>query len=329
MTEEIIRLFSMKFILICMRAKMVSPMNICVRNIADLAALLLAILPKQGSHSYKVMKRAFCGSRLQSFRLSQKWLRQPFLDFIFLNQILRGLDHPRNYKIIEKNAELVQDLRDSGKSYIVATGHFAREAMSILYLEEVTPGCIIQIANPLMVKPGTLYERRLHLQYGTMLAVINFLRPKDLKIMNVGSSPLMYRKLCSELKKPGNALLINLDVSYEDDSRGSIVRPFAAQSKRSFAKGAVRLAHLTRCPIITCTFAREKDGTFIIEWGAPVYALDKYDMTSEAKVMNELLDRIESAIGNRPTQYILPIGTGRRWNQLTRRWENYDSKASK
>jgi hypothetical protein len=43
---------------------------------------------------------------------------------------------------------------------------------------------------------------------------------------------------------------------------------------------------------------------------------------NDLKVMDELLDLLEVAVGERPTQYIYEIGGCRRWNPQNRRWED-------
>ena len=39
--------------------------------------------------------------------------------------------------------------------------------------------------------------------------------------------------------------------------------------------------------------------------------------------MNKLIDVLEKAIGERPTQYVLHIGEGRRWNANMKHWEDF------
>jgi hypothetical protein len=46
------------------------------------------------------------------------------------------------------------------------------------------------------------------------------------------------------------------------------------------------------------------------------------DEQADIRITNEILDRIERAVGRWPGQYVLPIGGQRRWNAAACRWED-------
>jgi hypothetical protein len=77
---------------------------------------------------------------------------------------------------------------------------------------------------------------------------------------------------------------------------------------------------LTHCPIISCVHTLESDGSIVLEWGAPIRIVGN-EPSNDIDVMNALIDRVEIAIGDRPTQYALEIGGDRHWDSISRRWE--------
>ncbi len=58
------------------------------------------------------------------------------------------------------------------------------------------------------------------------------------------------------------------------------------------------------------------DGTVVIEWGTPISPPERKDQDADVRVMNQLLNFIERAVGSRPTQYVSEIGASRRWKRI-------------
>ena len=115
-------------------------------------------------------------------------------------------------------------------------------------------------------------------------------------------------------------VFIDVDAPWRKSLAGSYERPFAGYKSHVFATGAAQLARMARCPIISCVYSLENDGTIVLEWGSPI-RIACNDADSDVDVMNKLIDTLELAIGERPTQYVLRIGDSRRWNSRSRRWE--------
>ena len=315
--EELIRILSMQIVLA--PAAYTLPRGWALR-IANVLALLLVILPMSGMHVYGQMRRVYGKSRLDSLHLTWGWLARPFRDFVVLKRLLYRRENPFNWRIIEKNADGINSLRESGASYIVATGHFLREAVLSISSPNVTYGHNVELSLTPPKRIRCLYDLRMHIQFGTLLKAISSGCGRDSEFVFVGSNPLPFRTLYNRLRKPGNVVFIDVDAPWRKSLAGSYKRPFAGHKSREFATGAAQLGRMARCPIISCVYSLESDGAIVLEWGSPI-RIACNDADSDVDVMNELIDPLELAIGERPTQYVLRIGDGRRWNSRSRRWE--------
>lgn len=320
--EEIFCYFSFKIIL-PVTSKFLSK-NWGIRT-AILIGFCLFFFPRRGNSIYNTMRQAFGATPKETIRLAHGWLTQPFRDFVVLRHILYGREHPSDWQFVEKTDKAVEAIRRSGKSFILATGHFSREPMMLLYLKRVLPGYLFQIANPLPGNNKGIYNKRMMLQFGTTLETVKYLRPDDLEIVTIGSGSDVYRKIINCLKNPGNIVMIHIDPSWETKGSHSFNRFFAGQLNRCLSFGTARIARLAKCPIVTCIPYRENDESIILEWESPVSILDD-DPLTDIQVMNKLLEKIETAIGKRPTQYVLPIGSDRHWDRVSQCWKNPERK---
>jgi lauroyl/myristoyl acyltransferase len=285
---------------------------------ANALSLVLMISPKSGIRVYYQMRQAFGNGRLRSLFLTWRFLSQPFRDFVFLRRIEYGREDPTEWRCVERNADAVRELRESGESYILATAHFLREGINSWQAPSINPGQPIHVMLDLpdiSWRPSVL---RVRMQYGALIGESrNCTRDVELAPVRKGS----FRTLCNRLRERGNVVVMHVDAPWSADRAGSYTRPFAGQKARVFAVGAARLARLAQCPIVSFVYWMERDGTFVFEWGTPTRPLlDAED--DDVNLMNELVDRMEVAIGENPTQYILPIGGDRRWNPGRKRWED-------
>ena len=113
------------------------------------------------------------------------------------------------------------------------------------------------------------------------------------------------------LRERGNVVFIPVDAPWSENVTGAFERPFAGHKKKVLSSGAAQLARLSKCAIISCVSMLENDGTIVLQWGDPI-RIDDNKSTNEVDVMNELMDALEIAIGERPTQYTFEIGAYRR-----------------
>jgi lauroyl/myristoyl acyltransferase len=199
----------------------------------------------------------------------------------------------------------------------MASAHFKRTAAIAMACPRITPGTFIQVSIPTPKQVKRPHDLRLRIQYGTTLDAASTVwrRPFEYAYTTNGLSGT--RLLYKRLSKPGSVVDIHVDAPWPRGTTGSFCRPFAGMKDRSFATGAAHLAKVCRCPIISCVYWQEDDGTVYLQWGTPILHVD-----DEIDTMNRLLDTLEVAIGERPTQYVLDIGHDRRWNAALRRWES-------
>lgn len=284
---------------------------------AKVLSLSLFVFPAPGITVYRSMRCLFGDNPIRSFQFAWGWIARPFLDFVILSRVLYGREDVFKWKIVEKNAEEVAHLRESGQSFIVATAHFERAALLAMACPRVTPGNLIQVGHAAPRQLNRPYDLRLRIQYGTLLTTLStaWRRPFEFAFTNTGQSAA--RSLYERLSKPGSIVNIHLDAAWPPSATGSFCRPFAGVKSRNFSTGAAQLAKLCKCPIVSCVYWREDDGTVFLQWGSPILRVD-----DEVDTMNRLIDTLEVAVGERPTQYVLDIGQERRWNAALRRWDN-------
>ncbi len=313
--SELLRILCMQLVL--------APAAYCLPRswalkIAKAVSLSLIVLPVPGMTSYRGMRRAFGQNRYHSFLLTWGWLARPFLDFVILKRVLYGREDVAHWRIVERNAETVARLREAGRSFIVATGHFQRVAFQATACPCVSPGALVQVGHPPPQKIQSLFDLRILLQYGTMLKAVSSVWHRPFEFAFTGHGRSAATLLFDRLRKPGHVVNIHVDAPWPNSSTGSFCRPFAGFRSRSFSTGAVQLAQLTRCPIVSCIYWQEDDGTIVLKWGSVIENVD-----DEIDTMNRLIDPLEDAVGERPTQYVLDIGRERRWNHALMVWEDY------
>jgi lauroyl/myristoyl acyltransferase len=286
--------------------------------VAKVLALSLVVLPEPGMSIYWSMRQAFGESRLRSFQLAWEWLRRPFLDFVMLKRVWYGREDVSKWRIVEQNSDEVARLRETGESFIVATGHFQRVALLATACPRLAPGNWVQVGLPPPSEIRSLNDWRIRLQYGTMLDVLSSAWSRSFEYAFTKSSQSTAMLLYERLRKPGNIVSIHVDAPWPQSPTGSYARSFAGLTSRDFSTGAAQLASLAQCPIVSCVYWQEDDGTLVLRWGSPIQPAD-----NEIDTMNRLIDTLEVAIGERPTQYVLYTGCDRRWNATTKRWEDF------
>jgi hypothetical protein len=316
--EQLIRIVSMQFALT--PAAYVLPREWALA-VADIFALFLLILPAPGMDTYWQMRRAYGKGRFESLLLAWGYLARIYRDFVAIKRLSYKRENPFHWKIVERNADDINSLRASGESYIVATGHFAREAIFSMTSPSVTYGHPVQLSLSPPDRIRRLYDLRVRIQFGTWQKCDFAGWGRDAEIVFIGPDPLPFRTLYDRLRKPGNVVFMHVDAPWKKSQTGSFERPFAGLGNRVFATGAAQLARLTRCAVISCVYMLEEDGTYVLEWGTPIRCNGRF-AENDVDVMNALIDPLEVAVGERPTQYVLGIGSDRRWNPGSRRWED-------
>ncbi|MBK9170085.1 MAG: hypothetical protein IPM24_21850 [Bryobacterales bacterium] len=314
--EEVVRILALRTVLF--PAASILPKRLGLAA-ADAMSWVLVLMPRPGIHAYLEARRAFGLSHADALRLARRRLARPLIDYVVLNRVMGGREDPGSWTIVEKNAAGVERLRASGEPYIVATAHVSREAMLAMYSPTIVPGRRTHVGAPVPASVKTLPDRRARIQYRTAMDVLTKAWRGEVEFVFVSpehQSPAL--PLVRRLRKPGSVVYIHVDApwAWRGAERGSYERPFAGVNSREFSLGAARLARLAKCPVVSCLPVVENDGSISLHWGDPVHVGD-----TDIPVMDALLDGIEAAIGQRPDQYVLPIGSERRWNPALQRWE--------
>jgi lauroyl/myristoyl acyltransferase len=314
--EQAVRIFCMQFVLAPVAYAL--PKKLAVQ-IGHALALVLLILPRSGLRVYWQMRNAFGKGRIESLYLAWGWLATQFIDVVIIKRLSYGREDLSKWKIIERNVDRINSLRESGEPYIVVHGHFLQISSLGMSSPNVTYGQPVVINDPVLKRVQSLYELRLRIDDRTYHKAYPRWGRDWVWVYNNELSAA--RKLYRRLHERGNVVFIPVDKPWRENSYGAYARPFAGKKKCVFSTGAAALARLARCPIISCVPVLERDGTIVVEWGEPIRIVGE-DEANDLKVMDELLDALEIGVGERPTQYKFEIGGDRRWNPRSRRWED-------
>jgi lauroyl/myristoyl acyltransferase len=314
--EDVIRILTLRFVLA--PAAYFLPRNWAL-GIAGVLTLPLVLLPDPGIRVYWQMRSAFGKGRLDSLRLAWSWLARGYRDFVIHKRIIHNYEHPFNWRFVEKNVEHIVGLRESGESYIVATGHFRQASYYCMYSPAITYGHAISVVGEPLTRVRSIRDWRIRYQFGANIGASHSVLGKDVEVILTGSDLSAARKIHRRLCERGNVVFINIDSWWKKSKSGYFERPCAGLRRRGFTTGTALLAQLSKCSIISCCCFEDGDGTITLEWGPPI-RIDGMDPDSIIKGMNTLIDRLEIAVADRPTQYAYEIGGERGWNSNSRRW---------
>lgn len=276
---------------------------------------VLAISPI-GVRARQVMRTTFPAEKHAIAKRASDWLGRPFRDHVIAVRMASGREPLHDWVVESRNAPPI--IGDPNASYIIATGHFSREAMTGLYLPRVIEKRLATVVAP-MTQAKDARGLRVRLQMREMRAGITFVRNGDVDIADVGGKSFLVR-LLNHLREPGGAVIIASDATWGSHHAGSYTRPFAGFSAQSFALGTARLARLSQRPIATCVPFLNGDGRVVMEWGPVIPAPARNDSDADIRVTDEILDWIERRIGERPDQYVLSFGADRRWSPVAKCW---------
>ena len=307
--------------ILCMQSMLVPAAYLLPKRFGQATAKFLALLllatPWPGMTTYVQMSRAFGQGRYRSFLLAWGWLARPFLDYVILKRLQYGREDVSNWKIVERDADRVAGIRESGQSFILASAHFQREALQAISCPRLTPGNFVQVAQPLPKTIRTPYDLRIRLQYGTMLRVFSSAWRRPFEFVFTGTGQTAAGVMFDRLRKQGNIVSIHVDTPWPDSSSSFYSRPFAGLDEGHFSTGVGQLASLTGCPIVGCVYWQDDEGTLIVDWLPPIVKVK-----DEVDAMNQLFDSFEKAVGERPIQYMFEVGKERRWNAEIKSWQS-------
>ena len=276
---------------------------------------LLAISP-MGVRARQVMRVTFPAEKHKIAKLAANWLGRPFRDHVLAVRIASGREPVHDWAIESRNAPVLLDEPDA--SFIIATGHFSREAMTGLYLPRVINKRLATVVAP-MTQSKDPRGLRVRLQMREMRNGIKFVRNGDVDIADVAGKSFLVR-LLRHLRDPGGAVIIATDAAWGSNHTGGYTRSFAGFAAQSFALGTARLARLSQRPIVACVPFLDGDQRVVMEWSPVIPAPARDDEGADIRITNEILDWIERRIGERPDQYVLSFGHDRRWSPVAKCW---------
>lgn len=252
--------------------------------------------------------------------LARRWLARPFRDYLYLRRIVIGrAPPPRPDEIRGEMGEATRALLASDRSFVVATGHFARQPMLALYADGVIPRHVVAIVAPLPDRAASAADARTIAHFGQMLDGLAVARPSA-RVVPIGTAAGA-REVVRLLSEPGWAAIVAADATIADWMPVAVARPFAGWGSRPFANGTAQLARLAQVPVVVAVPYLGDDGRCTIEWSEPLPPPERRDRQGEARLTDEILDRLERAVGHRPDQYVIDVGAPRRWDPVAGRWE--------
>ena len=267
------------------------------------------------------MERCFGMQGSEAREASREHLAQNFYGFTIFRRILRGREHPEEWKIEEVNSQKVIQLRESGQSFIMAPGHFRRESLLPLFMRRISPGGLATVSIPLPARSLSPDTIRLRVQFGQFQDAVSHIRP-DGEFVYAGNRGSGLLQLLNHLERPGRQVIIFADALWERTPLLTHTRPFAGMRARDFSIGTAALGRMTQCPVVGCATYVRSDGTVVVEWGPVISPPPLDEEEADVPNMDRLLDFLECAIGRRPCQYVFWIGHERKWNTRAQRWED-------
>jgi lauroyl/myristoyl acyltransferase len=292
-------------------------------TIAGWCGSVMLHIPSSGRPILRTMSKAFQMEPIEARRNARGYLAQPFYSCVIANRVLHGRENTNNWRIEEDSSEEVAQFRKSGRGFIVATGHFARHIAFALYLSRTLPGPLFVVVGPMPPLSLSLSSVRLRIQYGQYLRVIKKCR-NDIQLIFAGT-PRAGRDLIAGLRRRGACAIIHCDAFWNDHGR-NVTRSFAGKNSHTFATGAAALGQLGKFAVVPCVPYARNDGTIVLHWGRVIFPTPRTDASVELENTNEILDFLEMAIAQRPSQYVLQIGEERRWNPELQLWEDQEAE---
>ena len=289
--------------------------------VARSVGVVSAAMPLYGRARASQIQRTF-GPDLdakEATRLAAECLARPLCDSVVLRRVLlRGRADFDRWRVEQRSTASVDALRASDESFILATGHFSRQACMPLYAREIVSQKITSILLPRTkrtINPRTWW---LSYHYGQMLDCLRFAQP-EMEFVHPGQIG-GYRRLAEKLGRARNAVVVHADAQLATRRNHRHVRSFAGLKARSFATGAARLSRMTGRPIAVCIPYLVDDQTIVLDWTRVIRPAAGGDEKSDITVTNLILDDIEKAIGRRPGQYVLDYMGERRWDARAEQW---------
>jgi lauroyl/myristoyl acyltransferase len=282
--------------------------------VADAIGFLFS-LTTMGRRTRASMAIAF--PECHAAKLAREWVTRPFRDYVAMVRLVAGRNRAEDIRVDSRGAPAI--LNQPGSSFIIAIGHFSREANIGLYKAGIVPKQIAATIAPLDRTTWRPRALRLRIQITAIMEGIKRARNGNVDVIPF-DGPGALTRLVRHLKRPDSVVTISTDaVSSSGRERGH-VRDFAGHRSISFALGTARLSRLSQRAIVVCVPFLDEEGGMVLDWSGPIAAPARDDEGADARITSDILDVLERAIGQRPGQFVLPVGHERRWDQAAQRW---------
>lgn len=284
-------------------------------GLAGAVQSLLAVSPL-GVRARHMVRATFPAQKSETDAIAAKWIGRPFRDHVIATRIASRREKTADWKIEMRGAPAF--LNDPNQSFIVAAGHFSREAMTVLYLSHVMPFRVATVVAP-MVQSKDGLGMRIRIQMRAIRRGFEVVRDEKVDVAEVAGKSFLVR-LLHHLRDPGGVVMIASDAAWGSHHSGGYARPFAGFGSQTFALGTARLARLSQRPIVACVPYLDGDQRVVMDWGPVIPPPARDDSDADICITNEILDWIERRIGERPDQYILTFGKDRYWSPVAQCW---------
>jgi lauroyl/myristoyl acyltransferase len=276
-----------------------------------------AMTPGYGLARVKQMSEAFGVGGGEAVRLAARQSSRLLCDSVAVRRTLRGAADMDRRRIVQLKDASVDRILQSGESFILATGHFSRQAFLAVDHLDVLPHAIVSVALPptaLGLHPLTWW---LSYHYGQILECSRASRP-EIEFVNPNRS-CAYLRVVQRLRARNCVILTHADAPV-DAGRATYSRPFAGLGLRRFSLAPARLSRSTRRPIVVCLPRLLDDRTIVLDWTRAIEPADVDDAGADQRIMDKILDDIERAVGLHPDQYVMDFLGTRRWDASAERW---------
>jgi len=275
------------------------------------------VMPGYGHARVKLIGKAFGVWNGMAARLAARQSSRLLCDSVALRRALRGAADLERRRIVQRKAPSVDRVLQSGESFVLATGHFSREAFLALSRLDVLPHPVLSVSLPPTAAGLHPLTWWLSYHYGQILECSRALRPEIEFVYPDRSSA--YRRIVEALRAEDRVVVIHADAPVAAGG-ATYSRPFAGLGLRRFSLAPARLSRYTRRPIVVCLPRLEDDATIVLDWTRVIEPADANDSSADQRVMDQIVDDIERAIGLYPDQYLQVFLGTRRWDARAERW---------
>ncbi len=292
--------------------------GIFMKPLAFLLSLPLTLSTPQGRRSITFFADDYDRSWFGGLRMAVRSHMNKLKEFGDLQRIINKQICPEKFSVVVDASEEIQALVASGKSLVITSAHFVRGiALGVFFNHDL----LGRFAHIVTARPPPVatdaYRWRVQLMLSQALNALRTVRPERIKFAFTGGA---FSSLIEDLRMNRAMAFVNIDAPWGNHRASSYTRPFAGACTRTFSTGAAKLSRLTDSPLLFLMPVVESDRQVRVRLMGPFTSNetepDKYDID----VTRQVLDLVEREVGRRPTEYILDIGGGRRWDAELETW---------